>query len=50
MTAPQKGFQGYFLEVSFPGKLHFKVTSGIEVLPRIYPFEEYVPDPKVRSN
>jgi PhoPQ-activated pathogenicity-related protein len=50
MTAPQKGFQGYFLEVSFPGKLPFKVTSGIEVLPRIYPFEEYVPERKVGSN
>jgi PhoPQ-activated pathogenicity-related protein len=50
MNTPSKGFQGHFVEVTFPGKLPFKVTSGIEVLPRIYPFEEYVPELKVGSN
>jgi PhoPQ-activated pathogenicity-related protein len=47
MTAPSKGWTGYFVELTYPGKLPLKVTTGVEVLPRTYPFESFVsPAPK----
>ncbi len=44
MTQPESGYQGYFMEVIFAGQAPMKVTSGVEVLPRTYPFEEFVPE------
>ena len=43
MTEPDSGFSGYFMEVTFAGQAPMKVTSGVEVLPRTYPFEEFKP-------
>jgi PhoPQ-activated pathogenicity-related protein len=42
LTAPEKGWKGYFVEITYPGKIPFKVTTGVEVLPRTYPFEPFV--------
>jgi PhoPQ-activated pathogenicity-related protein len=42
MTTPARGWTGYFVEITYPGKIPFKVTTGVEVLPRTYPFEPYV--------
>jgi PhoPQ-activated pathogenicity-related protein len=41
-SAPEKGWTGYFVELTYPGKLPLKVTTGVEVLPRTYPFGPYV--------
>jgi len=44
---PEKGFKGYFVEITYPGQAPIKVTTGVEVLPRTYLFEPYVAkDPK----
>lgn len=43
MKEPESGFKGYFMEVTFAGQAPMKVSSGVEVLPRTYPFEEYLP-------
>ncbi|PZX52139.1 PhoPQ-activated pathogenicity-related protein [Algoriphagus ratkowskyi] len=40
---PEKGYKAYFIEVTFAGKTPLKITSGIEVMPRSYPFPEYEP-------
>ncbi|MBN3582779.1 PhoPQ-activated pathogenicity-related family protein [Algoriphagus aestuarii] len=50
MSSPEKGYQGYFMEVTFAGKTPLKVTSGVEVLPRVYPFEDFSSDHLVNSN
>jgi PhoPQ-activated pathogenicity-related protein len=42
MTAPDKGWSGYFVELTYQGKIPLKVTTGVEVLPRTYPYEPYV--------
>jgi PhoPQ-activated pathogenicity-related protein len=42
ITAPDKGWSGYFVELTYPGKIPLKVTTGVEVLPRTYPYEPYV--------
>ncbi|WP_425637830.1 PhoPQ-activated pathogenicity-related family protein [Algoriphagus yeomjeoni] len=44
MTEPESGYRGYFMEVTFAGQAPMKVTSGVEVLPRSYPFDEFVPE------
>ncbi|MCL6260229.1 PhoPQ-activated pathogenicity-related family protein [Aquiflexum sp. TKW24L] len=47
MKVPQKGFQAYFVEITYPGEAPIKVTTGVDVLPRTYPFDPYVSkDPK----
>lgn len=43
MKTPEEGFRGYFVELTYEGTSPLKVTSGIEVLPRDYPFEPFVP-------
>ena len=43
MTAPETGFKGYFVELTYGGDHPLKVTSGIDVLPRAYPFEPFFP-------
>jgi PhoPQ-activated pathogenicity-related protein len=42
MKTPDAGFRGYFVELTYAGESPLKVTSGIEVLPRDYPFEPFV--------
>ena len=42
LLSPDKGWKGYFVEITYPGKIPFKVTTGVEVLPRTYPFEPFV--------
>jgi len=49
MKQPESGFQGYFMEVTFAGLAPMKVTSGVEVLPRTYPFKEFEPKTIVAS-
>ncbi|MEN2281428.1 PhoPQ-activated pathogenicity-related family protein [Algoriphagus sp. SE2] len=50
MNQPEKGYQAYFMEVTFAGKTPLKVTSGVEVLPRTYPFEDFIPDHSTSSS
>lgn len=42
MEKPEKGFKGYFVELTYTGESPLKVTTGIDVLPREYPFEPFV--------
>ncbi len=42
MEKPEKGFKGYFVELTFAGDSPLKVTTGIDVLPRDYPYEPFV--------
>jgi hypothetical protein len=49
METPEKGYQGHFIEVTFPGQLPFKITTGVDVLPRTYPFEAFVPERKLAA-
>mgnify|MGYP005748659141 FL=1 len=49
MTTPESGYRGYFVELTYGGENPLKVTTGIDVLPRTYPFEPFV-SPKVSSN
>jgi len=41
LDEPEKGFTGYFVEITYPGQAPIKVTTGVEVLPRAYPFEPF---------
>lgn len=43
MSTPESGYRGYFVELTFGGENPLKVTTGIDVLPRNYPFEPFVP-------
>lgn len=43
LESPEQGFKGYFIEVTFAGKTPLKITSGVEVMPRSYPFPTYEP-------
>ena len=42
MTSPESGYRGYFVELTYGGENPLKVTTGIDVLPRTYPFEPFV--------
>jgi len=42
LSSPEKGWRGYFVELTYAGKIPFKVTTGVEVLPRTYPFEPFI--------
>jgi PhoPQ-activated pathogenicity-related protein len=42
MKTPETGYRGYFVELTYAGESPLKVTSGIDVLPRDYPFEPFV--------
>jgi PhoPQ-activated pathogenicity-related protein len=43
LTIPNEGWKGYFVELTYEqdGKLALKLTSGISVLPDVYPFESF---------
>lgn len=43
MTTPKSGYRGYFAELTYGGENPLKVTTGIDVLPRTYPFDPFVP-------
>ena len=42
LSEPEKGWKGNFVELTFPGKVPLKVTTGITIIPKIYPFEPFV--------
>jgi PhoPQ-activated pathogenicity-related protein len=44
INAPEKGWKGHFVELTFSGSAPIKVTTGIKVLPETYPFEPFVPE------
>jgi PhoPQ-activated pathogenicity-related protein len=47
ISAPPRGWKGYFVELTYPGKIPLKVTTGITILPKVYPFDPYLSeDPK----
>lgn len=50
MKQPDNGYQAYFMEVTFAGEAPMKVTSGVEVLPRAYPFEDFIPEQLTSSS
>lgn len=41
LQEPQKGYTGYFVEITYPGDAPIKVTTGVEVLPKTYPYESF---------
>jgi PhoPQ-activated pathogenicity-related protein len=41
LQEPEKGYIGYFVEITYPGQSPIKVTTGVEVLPKTYPFEPF---------
>ena len=43
ISAPEKGWKGHFVELTYTGDAPIKVTTGIKVLPETYPFEPFVP-------
>ena len=42
LAVPEKGWKGYFVEITWPGKIPFKITTGVEVLPETYPYGPFV--------
>jgi len=44
LSIPEKGWKAYFVELTYssPGDVPIKLTSGITVLPHIYPFDPFV--------
>ncbi len=42
LDTPERGWKAYFVELTYPGKVPLKVTTGITVLPQIYPFDPFV--------
>ncbi len=43
IATPEKGWTGYFVELTYPGRMALKVTTGVEVLPKKYPFDSFSP-------
>jgi PhoPQ-activated pathogenicity-related protein len=43
LIIPESGYRGYFVELTYGGDHPLKVTSGIDILPRTYPFEPFQP-------
>ncbi|WP_194777150.1 PhoPQ-activated pathogenicity-related family protein [Pararhodonellum marinum] len=47
LSSPDKGWTGYFLEMTYAGEMPFKVTTGVKVLPEEYPYPPFTsPQPK----
>lgn len=44
IEAPEKGWIGRFVELTYAGNSPMKVTTGIKVLPETYPYEPFLPD------
>jgi len=49
MKEPNEGFRAYFVELTYSGKSPLKVSSGVEVLPRTYPYEAFTPKRKATA-
>ncbi len=49
MESPSKGYKGYFLEITYAGKTPLKFTTGVDVLPRAYPFSDFKPEQKTET-
>ncbi len=47
LAQPEKGFRAFFIEFTFkgPGRTPLKVTTGVQVVPDIEPFEDYIAKP-----
>ncbi|EAZ80950.1 PhoPQ-activated pathogenicity-related family protein [Algoriphagus machipongonensis] len=50
MEQPETGYKAFLMEVTFAGQAPLKVTSGVEVLPRTYPFEYTTPEREANAN
>ncbi|SHN15003.1 PhoPQ-activated pathogenicity-related protein [Cyclobacterium lianum] len=44
IEAPEKGWRGHFVELTYSGESPLKFTSGIKVLPETYPHPPFVPE------
>ncbi|WP_114751502.1 PhoPQ-activated pathogenicity-related family protein [Pleomorphovibrio marinus] len=44
IEAPEKGWKGHFVELTYAGNSPIKVSTGIKVLPETYPFDPFTPD------
>ncbi|EON76135.1 PhoPQ-activated pathogenicity-related protein [Lunatimonas lonarensis] len=44
IQAPDKGWKGHFVEITYAGKAPIKLTTGVKVLPETYPFDPYKPE------
>jgi PhoPQ-activated pathogenicity-related protein len=42
ISPPSKGWKGYFVELAFPGKIPLKITTGIAILPKVYPYDPFI--------
>lgn len=42
LNTPREGWEAYFIELTYPEEVPFKVTTGITILPRIYPFDPFL--------
>jgi len=42
LSQPISGWKAYFIELTYPGDVPLKVTTGVTVLPKIYPYEAFV--------
>jgi PhoPQ-activated pathogenicity-related protein len=52
VTKPAKGYTAYFVELTFPsgGAYPFKFTTGVKVVPDVYPFAAPKADPPAGSH
>jgi PhoPQ-activated pathogenicity-related protein len=52
VAKPAKGFTAYFVELTFPsgGAYPFKFTTGVKVVPDVYPFAAPKADPPAGSH
>jgi PhoPQ-activated pathogenicity-related protein len=47
LSAPEKGWKAFFVEMTYNYRLPFKLTTGIKVLPERHPYPAFEsPDPK----
>jgi PhoPQ-activated pathogenicity-related protein len=42
LSPPGKGWKAYFAELTYPEKVPFKITTGVIILPKIYPYDPFV--------
>jgi len=46
LSIPEDGWKAYFIELTYEeeGKLPLKLTTGVSVLPDVYPFDPFIPE------
>ncbi|MEM7387170.1 MAG: PhoPQ-activated pathogenicity-related family protein [Verrucomicrobiota bacterium] len=49
VPAPEKGWTAFFVELTYPGLPKLKVTSGIKVIPNVYPHKDFKPTSQPRG-